>query len=60
MILKGTEVGLTDPGSSFLKMGGLFPLFQSAKTSLDCHSFSNMMQKDGSVYRCWKTVSINM
>ena len=49
MILLGTEGRLTAlyfPGSSFLpflKMGVMFPLFQSVGTSLDCNDFSNMM-----------------
>jgi len=50
MIFPGTEVRLMGqqfPGSSFLrflKMGAMFPFFQSPGTSPDCHDFSDNME----------------
>jgi len=47
--MPGTEVRLTGlqvPEPSFLpflKMGVMFPLFQSVGTAPGCHNFSNMM-----------------
>lgn len=47
MILLGTEVRLTDLSlglpSSLLKLGIMFPLFQSLQTSPHSYSFSHMM-----------------
>jgi len=50
MIFPGTEVMLTDrefPWSSFLpflKMGKMFPIFQSTGTLPDYHDLSNIME----------------
>jgi len=52
LIFPGTEVRLTGqefPGSSFLpflKMGTMFPFFQSPGTSPDCHNLSNIVESD--------------
>jgi len=50
MIFPGTEVRLTVwwfPGSSFLpflKMGAMFPFFQSPRTLPDFHDLSNIIE----------------